>query len=142
MRKHISLLAACAAIAGVAFAAQMGTATDLYLLDVDPARYSGPEGQRFYVQLDDEPRLVALGQQDEICVQLQRADDDARSIRARVSSLRPERHGLAVVKVAGPDVAPGTYRSTPWGLLLRVIPGSDGVDDQVPSATDAPVCAH
>ena len=90
--------------------------------------------------LGDDPRLVSLGDLDEICVQLQRADGDDLSISARVSALRPEPHGLAVVKVAGPDISPGTYRSTPWGLLLRVMPENGQVDANVRRAADAPVC--
>ena len=63
-----------------------------------------------------------LNSQDEICVQLKRAPTDSSIISAHVRVLRPEPHDAAEVKVAGPGISPGTFRSTPWGMLLRVVP--------------------
>jgi hypothetical protein len=139
MRKIISLVSAYLAVMGVALA-QMAASSNLYYLDVDSGRYGGPAGQRISVQLGDEPRRVALGTEDEICVQLQRATGDSATISAHVSALKPKPQTAAIVRVAGPGVTPGTYRSTPWGLLLRVIPET-AESNGVKSATEAPVCA-
>ena len=46
-------------------------------------------------------------------------------ISARVRALRPEPQIAAEVRVVAPDISPGTYRSTPWGLLLRAVPEQD-----------------
>ena len=123
---------------GVALA-QVEASSSTYFLDVDPARYAGPAAQRLAVRLDDQPRHVQLGAQDEICLQLQRAAD-SQVISARVRVLRPEPQPSAVVRVVAPDISPGTYRSTPSGLLLRVLPS--GTPNQVKSVgiADAPVC--
>jgi hypothetical protein len=140
MRKLILPVASCLAVMGVALA-QVAASSSMYFLDVDPGRYAGPGGQRLAVQLGDEPRQLALSAQDEICVQLQRAAG-SEVISARVRALRPEPHAAAVVPVAGPDISPGTYRSTPWGMLLRVVasqkPGTDTV--KALGTADAPVC--
>ncbi|HET7811321.1 MAG TPA: hypothetical protein VFL16_12165 [Steroidobacteraceae bacterium] len=140
MRKTILTAAACIAVVGAALA-QVEATSSTYVLDVDPARYNGPPGQRLAVLLGDQPRHVALNAQDEICVQLQRATTDS-SVVARVKVLKPEKHDAAVVVVAGPGVSPGTFRSTPWGMLLRMVPEkaiSLGVVKPVGTA-DAPVC--
>jgi hypothetical protein len=133
--------AACVAMVGVALA-QVEASSSTYFLDVDPARYAGPAGQRLAVRLDDQPRHVTLGAQDEICVQLQRAAESG-VISARVRALRPEPHDAASVRVVAPDISPGTYRSTPWGMLLRVVADKNaGVDQIKPVGTDnAPVCS-
>ncbi len=57
--------------------------------------------------------------------------------------LRPEPHEAAVVRVAGPGISPGTYRSTPWGMLLRVVPEKKAVSDTVKAVgiSDKPVCS-
>jgi len=143
MRKLIIFAAVTVAVAGAALA-QIEARDNLYLLDVDPARYAGPAGQRFAVRLDDQPRNVTLGAQDEICVQLQRgvAGNEA-VISARVRALRPEPHEAALIRVVAPDISPGTFRSTPWGMLLRVVAeknaGADAV--QAVGMADAPVCS-
>jgi hypothetical protein len=141
MRKLMWSVASCLAVMGVALA-QIEASSSTYFLDVDPARYAGPAGQRLMVQLGDQPRHVALNSQDEICVQLQRGADSG-VISAYVRALRPEPHDAAVVRVAGPDISPGTYRSTPWGMLLRVVTDKNaGTDPIKPLGTaDAPVCA-
>jgi len=140
MRKLIFVVAPCLAVMGVALA-QIEASSSTYFLDVDPARYAGPAGQRLMVQVGDQPRHVALNAQDEICVQLQRAPDSG-VISARVRVLRPEPHAAAVVRVAGPDISPGTYRSTPWGMLLRVVTEKDAGTDPIKplGLTNAPVC--
>jgi hypothetical protein len=140
MRKHLLMLAAAFAAVGVALA-QVGASSSTYFLDIDPARYSGPPGQRIAVQLGDQPRHVALNSQDEICVQLQSAPSDG-SISARVRSLKPEPHEAAVVKLTGPNVSPGTFRSTPWGMLLRVVPDKATTLNVIKpmGISDAPVC--
>ncbi|MBC8028440.1 MAG: hypothetical protein H7Y89_20800 [Steroidobacteraceae bacterium] len=126
---------------GAALAQIEATSVSTYLLDVDPARYAGPAGTRVAVLLGDEPRQVQLSPQDEICLQLQRAEN-GQVISARVRVLRPEPHELAVVSVAGPGISPGTYRSTPWGMLLRATPVKpDDVRTATAVGTDsAPVC--
>lgn len=141
MRKLILGAAACAAVVGVALA-QVEASSSTYFLDVDPARYAGPAGQRLAVRLGDQPRHVQLSAQDEICVQLQRAAENSDVISARVRVLRPEPHDAAIVKVVGPDISPGTFRSTPWGMLLRVVADGGASSDHVaPVGTgDAPVC--
>ena len=96
----------------------------MYLIDVDPARYAGPAGQRVMLRVGDQPRNVTIGTQDEICVQLQRVEGNSEVISARVRALRPEPQTAAEVRLVGPNIAPGTYRSTPWGLLLRAMPGN------------------
>ena len=151
MSKTIFFAAACVAFVGVALAqqiAQMAQVTQIeassgiYFLDVDPARYAGPAGQRLAVRVGDEPRHIALSTQDEICVQLQRSSTDG-AITARVSALRPEPHAAVVVPVAGPGISPGTFRSTPWGMLLRVVSEQNAAAGPVKAVgtTDAPVCA-
>jgi hypothetical protein len=141
MRKTIVAVAACAAVVGVVLA-QVEASSSTYFLDVDPARYAGPAGQRLQVRLGDQPRAVQLSAQDEICLQLQRADASGQVISARVRALRPEPHAAADVRVVGPDISPGTYRSTPWGMLLRVVtirkPGDDAVKPL--GIDDAPIC--
>ena len=142
MHKLKFLAAACGVmVMGAALAQIEAGSISTYLLDVDPARYSGPAGTRVAVLLGDEPRQLQLGPQDEICLQLQRADN-GQVISARVRVLRPEPHELAVVSVAGPGISPGTYRSTPWGLLLRATPVKpDDVKAVAAVGTDgAPVC--
>jgi hypothetical protein len=132
------LAATCAALAGVALA-QVEASSSTYLLDVDPARYAGPAGQRLMLRVGDQPRHITIGKQDEICVQLQR-DADTGVINARVRTLTPEPKS-AEVRVVAPDISPGTYRSTPWGLLLRALPEKGGPGIVKPVGTDdAPVC--
>jgi len=60
-----------------------------------------------------------------------------------VRVLRPEPHDAAIVRVAGPDVSPGTYRSTPWGMLLRVVSDKNAGTDPIKplGLANAPVCA-
>jgi hypothetical protein len=143
MNKQKLIAAACGALVlgmGAALA-QIEASVSTYFLDVDPARYAGPAGTRVAMLLGDEPRRVQLSPQDEVCLQLQRAEN-GDAISARVRVLRPEPHDLAVVRVAGPDISPGTYRSTPWGLLLRVTPvmPTDVTKVTARGADDAPVC--
>lgn len=142
MRKIILPAALCAAIVGVALAQVEASSSGMYLLDVDPARYSGPAGQRLVLRVGDQPRNITIGAQDEICVQLQRVGANSDVISARVRAVRPEPQLATDVRVIGPDISPGTYRSTPWGMLLRAVPGQDGKDDSVKAlGTDtAPVC--
>jgi len=141
MRKTIVSVASCLAVMGVALA-QIEASSSTYFLDVDPARYAGPAGQRLVLLLGDEPRHVSLNAQDEICVQLQRAAESG-VISAHVRALRPEPHDAAVVRVAGPDISPGTYRSTPWGMLLRVVADKNAGNDPIKplGIANAPVCA-
>jgi hypothetical protein len=141
MRKLLAAGVMSAALVGVALA-QMEASSSVFFLDVDPARYAGPAGQRLAVRVDDEPRHIAISDQDEICVQLQRSSPNG-DISSRVRALRPEPHEAVVVKVAGPGISPGTFRSTPWGMLLRVVPNSNASVDLVkPVGTnDAPVCS-
>lgn len=140
MRTIIVMAAASLAAMGVALA-QVEASSSTYFLDIDPARYSGPPGQRIAVQLGDQPRHVALNSQDEICVQLQSGPSDG-SISARVRSLKPEPHEVVVVKLTGPDMSPGTFRATPWGMLLRVVPDKATTLSVVKPVgiSNAPVC--
>jgi hypothetical protein len=140
MRKIILSVSGCA-LFGVALA-QVEASSSTYFLDIDPARYGGPTGQRIAVQLGDQPRHVALNAEDEICVQLRSAPNSSE-ISAHVRVLRPEPHAAVVVRVAGPGISPGTYRSTPWGMLLRVVPEkSPAANDVKPVGTStAPVCS-
>jgi hypothetical protein len=140
MRILILSAAGCMAAVGVALA-QVEASSSTYFLDVDPARYSGPAAQRLMVTLDDQPRHVSLGAQDEICVQLKRAEEGSQVISARVRVLRPEPQPSTVVRVVGPDISPGTYRSTPWGMLLRAVPRGTTNEFATPvGIADAPVC--
>jgi len=141
MRRFITGMAAILAAAGAALA-QVEAGNNTYFLDIDPARYNGPPGQRIAVMLDDQPRHIALNAQDEICFQLLGAASDG-SVSARVRVLRPEPHEAVAVKVAGPGISPGTFRSTPWGMLMRIVPTKTVSQDLVkPVATSgAPVCA-
>jgi len=142
MHKVILSAAVCVALVGVALA-QVEASSTLYVLDVDPARYAGPAGQRVILRVGDQPRNVTIGAQDEICVQLQRVEGNSEVISARVRALRPEPQTAAEVRVVGPGISPGTYRSTPWGLLLRATPGGNPDTQAAIKAlvTDnAPVC--
>ena len=143
MRKSISGIAALGIVAAGVVFAQVEASSVTCILDIDPARYNGPPGQRIAVLLDDQPRHVALTAQDEICVQLKRAATDSAIISAHVRVLRPEPHDAVEVKVAGPGISPGTFRSTPWGMLVRMVPAKAATLDLIkPVATsDAPVCA-
>src|SRR3954463_12205130 len=107
MHKQVIAAVLSAALVGVALA-QVEASSSVYFLDVDPARYAGPAGQRLPGGIDDPPRPLAISDQDEICVQLQRSSANGDVISARVRALRPEPHDAVVVKVAGPDVSPGT----------------------------------
>lgn len=145
MRKTIWLAAFSAALAGVTLA-QVEATSSTYFLDIDPARYSGPPGQRIAVQLGDQPRHVALNSVDEICVQIQRQPTDnpaTSSVVATVRVLKPEQHAATAVTLAGPGISPGTFRSTPWGMLLRVVPEKAPTLDLVKpvGVSGAPVCA-
>jgi hypothetical protein len=141
MRKLILSAAVCTAMMGVALA-QIEASSSVYFLDVDPARYAGPAGQRLAVRLDDAPRHVTLGTQDEICVQLQRDTGNAGVISARIRAMRPEPHAAAQIRVVAPDISPGTFRSTPWGLLLRVVPEKNAGVDMIKAigTSDSPTC--
>jgi hypothetical protein len=139
MRNVISIAAASMAVMGAALA-QVQVGGGVVLLDVSSARYSDPAEGRLSLQVDDQPRLVALGDKDEICVQLRRESSDSTAISAHVRALRPEPQAAAVVQVAGPTVSPGTYRSTPWGMLLRVVSDVDGKPGNVRATANAPVC--
>src|SRR5687767_201420 len=101
MRKLATAAAACAALVGVALA-QVEASSSTYFLDVDPARYSGPAGQRLAVLIDDQPRHIAISDQDEICVQLQRSAPNSNVINAHVRVLRPEPHDAVVVRLVAP----------------------------------------
>jgi hypothetical protein len=141
MRKILFGAATLAAV-GVALA-QVEASSSTYFIDVDSARYNGPPVQRLAVQVGDQPRHITLNSQDEICVQLRRATTDSSAISAHVRVLRPEPHAAAEVKVAGPGISPGTYRSTPWGMLLRVVPEKKATVEPVKAlgTSDAPVCS-
>jgi hypothetical protein len=138
--KTVFSAAACAAVVGVALA-QVQASSTVYLIDVDPARYAGPAGQRVMLRVGDQPRNVIIGTQDEICLQLQRVEG-TDVISARVRALRPEPKSAAEIPLVGPNIAPGSYRSTPWGLLLRAMPGNPDLQTSVNAlGTDkAPVC--
>ena len=139
MRKIILSAAACAAMVGAALA-QVEASSSTYLLDIDPARYAGPAGQRLELRVGDQPRQLIIGGQDEICVQLQRVDGDKEIINARVRAVRPEQQ-TAEIRVVAPDISPGTFRSTPWGMLLRAMPPKKEVMPVKTMETgDAPVC--
>jgi len=138
--KMVFSAAACAAVVGVALA-QVQASSTVYLIDVDPARYAGPAGQRVMLRLGDQPRNVTISTQDEICVQLQRVEGTG-VISARVRALRPEPQTAAEIPLVGPNIAPGSYRSTPWGLLLRATPGNPDPKTSVNAlgTENAPVC--
>lgn len=127
MRKLIWSAAACAAMVGVALA-QVEASSSVYVLDIDPARYAGPSGQRLVLRVGDPPRHVTIGGQDELCVQLHRIDGQGEVISARVRTLSPDTK-VADVRLVAPDISPGTYRSTPWGLLLRALPNPGSAPD-------------
>lgn len=140
MRKIILSAALSVAVLGVALA-QVGASSTTYLLDVDPARYAGPAGQRLMLRVGDPPRNITIGTQDEICVQLQRVAGKSDVISARVRAVRPEPQVATEVRLVAPDISPGTYRSTPWGLLLRAVPEASESSLAKPLGTDdAPVC--
>jgi len=142
--RNLKFLAATGGIlmtVGAALAQIEASSVSTYFLDVDPARYAGPAGKRVAMLLDDEPRQLKLSPQDEVCLQLKRAEN-GQEISARVRVLRPEPQDVVVVRVAGPGISPGTYRSTPSGMLLRVVPATSSDDMKVSavSTNGAPVC--
>ena len=139
MRKLIFSAAACVAMVGAALA-QVEASSSTYLLDIDPARYAGPAGQRLELRVGDQPRQLIIGGQDEICVQLQRVVGEKEIINARVRALKPEPR-TAEVRVVAPDISPGTFRSTPWGMLLRAVPQkTEAMAVKTVETDDAPVC--
>ena len=149
MRKHILFAALCAATAGVALAqveassslAPVDASSSTYLLDVDNASYAGPAGQRLVLRVGDSPRHITIGARDELCVQLHRDTTNNDVIRARVRALGTTEK-VADVRVVGPDISPGTYRSTPWGLLLRALPEMQQAGQLIKTVgvDPAPVC--
>jgi hypothetical protein len=141
MRNMILSAVVGVSLVGVALA-QVEASSSMYVIDVDPARYAGPASQRVMLRVGDQPRNVIIGAQDEICVQLQRVEGNSEVISARVRAVRPEPKTAADIRLVGPNIAPGTYRSTPWGLLLRAMPGnSDSQASSKAVGTDnAPVC--
>src|SRR5512134_383063 len=140
MKKLFVCAASCAVMVGVALA-QVEASSSTYFLDIDPARYAGPAGQRLALRVGDQPRHVSLSAQDEICVQLRRVVGESEVIAARVRELGPEPR-TAEVRVVAPDISPGTYRSTPWGMLLRALPEKSEVSGATKpvGVEDAPVC--
>jgi len=141
MHKLVLPAAVCVAFVGVALA-QVEASSSTYLLDVDTARYVGPASQRLMLRVGDQPRSIIIGTQDEICVQLQRIEGNSEVIAARIRTLRPLTRDATEVRLVGPDISPGTYRSTPWGMLLRALPEKTGnVGMSKPLGTEsAPVC--
>jgi len=141
MHKLVLPAAVCVAFVGVALA-QVEASSSTYLLDVDTARYVGPASQRLMLRVGDQPRSITIRTQDEICVQLQRVEGNSEVIAARIRALRPQPRDATEVRLVGPDISPGTYRSTPWGMLLRALPEKTGnVGMSKPLGTDsAPVC--
>jgi hypothetical protein len=141
MNKPVLFAAVCVAVVGVALA-QVEASSSTIVLDVDTARYAGPASQRLILHVDDQPRHITIGAKDEICVQLRRIAGNSNVISARVRALRPEPQVAAEVRLVGPDISPGTYRSTPWGLLLRALPDKGGeIETTKALGTDnAPVC--
>jgi len=141
MNKLALPAAVCVAFVGVALA-QVEASSSTYLLDVDTARYVGPASQRLMLRVGDQPRSITIGTQDEICVQLQRIEGNSEMIAARIRALRPQPRDATEVRLVGPDISPGTYRSTPWGMLLRALPEKTGnVGMSKPLGTEtAPVC--
>ena len=140
MRKLMLSAAVCVAMVGAALA-QVEASSSVYFLDVDTARYSSPAGERLMLRVNDEPRHVTIGSHDEICVQLQRVDGAGEIISARIRAMGPESKA-AEVRVVAPDISPGTYRSTPWGMLLRALPDKSGRDLKTTAlgTANAPVC--
>jgi len=141
MNKLVLPAAVCVAFVGVALA-QVEASSSTYLLDVDTARYVGPASQRLMLRVGDQPRSITIGTQDEICVQLQRIEGNSEVIAARIRALRPQPRDATEVRLVGPDISPGTYRSTPWCMLLRALPEKTGnVGMSKPLGTEsAPVC--
>jgi hypothetical protein len=141
MHKLVLPAAVCVAFVGAALA-QVEASSSTYLLDVDTARYVDPASQRLMLRLGDQPRSITIGTQDEICVQLQRIEGNSEVIAARIRTLRPLTRDATEVRLVGPDISPGTYRSTPWGMLLRALPEKTGnVGMSKPLGTEsAPVC--
>ena len=141
MSKFIPLAALSLALAGAALA-QVEASSSVYLLDIDTARYAGPASQRLALRVGDQPRHITIGSQDEICVQLHRVDGNSEVIAAHIRALRPQPRDAAEVRLVGPDISPGTFRSTPWGMLLRALPEKTGNNDmsQALGADSAPVC--
>src|SRR5690349_24516061 len=140
MHKMVLAAVFSAALVGVALA-QVQASSTVYVLEVDPARYAGPAGQRVMLRVGDQPRHVLIGTQDEICVQLRQVEG-SDVITARVRALRPEPQTAAEVRLVGPNVSPGTYRSTPWGLLLRALPKDTDIKTTSPvlGTDNSPVC--
>ena len=140
MNKMMLAAVVSIALVGVALA-QVQASSTVYVLDVDPARYAGPAGQRVMLRVGDQPRNVVISTQDEICVQLQRVVGETDVISARVRALGPEPK-TAEVRVVAPDISPGTYRSTPWGMLLRAVPERAEArgSTKTVGVEDAPVC--
>jgi ABC-type uncharacterized transport system auxiliary subunit len=113
MRTPYFAAAACAALVGVALA-QVEASSSTYFLDVDPARYSGPAGQRLAVLIDDQPRHVAISDQDEICVQLQRSAPDSNVINAHVAWWRPTSRPVHIAARHGVCCCVWCRATTPW----------------------------
>ena len=58
---HKVILSAILSVAMVGVAlAQMEASSASYVIDVDPARYAGPSGQRVVLRVGDQPSLVRI----------------------------------------------------------------------------------
>ena len=72
-------------------------------------------------------------------MQLQRVVGESEVIAARIRTLSAESR-TADVRVVAPDISPGTYRSTPWGMLVRATRQPVEAEAQPVSLKEAPVC--
>lgn len=111
----LSLLAADCMAGGTA-APYAGNAVQV---DMDVSRNGGPERTRIALRLGDSPRLVQLGKDDDLCVQAFSPEDGGIAIRVR--ALRPSQTAVEVITIGGNNIVPETFRTTTWGLLLRLV---------------------
>jgi hypothetical protein len=153
MRSNDSRLgAATALILAAAFGASPCAADSsliasnpLMNVDMDAVRYGGPARARVQIRVDDVPRRLVIDEKSAIvCVQL--STRSPGEIVARIRRLSGQSSTIEEIRIAGAAVAPGTFRTTSWGLLLRLVVtlpfGPDGVKqfDRTIDAGQSPPC--
>jgi hypothetical protein len=92
----------------------------VHWLDVDPVQ-STMRSDRIRLQLraNDVPRRLVLSSESDICLALQASESG--HLVAQVRRLSSAGSALEWIQVGGTGVEPGTFRTTSWGLLLRLV---------------------
>jgi hypothetical protein len=91
-------------------------------IEFDTGQLRGPDRLQLVLAVGDLPRRVIWSETDELCVQVR---PRSRGLEVAVRAATSGGAENAVVTVSGPGVTPGTFRTTPAGLLVRLVEGAD-----------------